>query len=88
MDSMGAGRRAAPPALHPRPDSMETPESTGDESARVRSDHIPYDIVLIHVLCRPFKSRRQLAIHRRLKSVSSPATFCRILKLLIIKINK
>ena len=29
---------------------------------------------------RSFKSSRQPAIHRRLKSVSSPATFCRILK--------
>ena len=32
---------------------------------------------------RPFKSSRQPAIHRRLKSVSSPATFCRILKLFL-----
>ena len=32
-------------------------------------------------MIRPFKSRRQAAIRRRLKSVSSPPTFCRILKL-------
>ena len=37
---------------------------------------------------RPFKSSRQPAIHRHLKSVSLPATFCRILKLFFFKQRK
>ena len=38
--------------------------------------------------CRPFKSRRQAAIRRRLKSVSLPPTFCQILKLFLKKTKK
>ena len=42
--------------------------------------------VINTIIGRPFKSRRQAAIRRRLKSVSSPPTFCRILKLFKKKI--